>query len=164
MHKSSGIIPVGDMKKGIPRTVLLIAGVLIGVLLLVLGNMRSTAQETAAEAPSETADMEEYARALEERIRIFCEGVEGVGRASVAVSLESGYRRVYAQEDSSYVLVGSGASRGTVYLTDEPPRLGGIAVVCEGGSDPTVRQRLIGLLCAAYDIGANKIYIAQAQN
>ena len=163
MYENSGIIPVEQEKKRIPRAALLIAGAVIGILLLILGNTRMGLQETLAEASSETADMEAYARALEERICTFCEGVEGVGKARVAVSLESGYRRVYAQEDSSYVLVGSGSSRGAVHLTDEPPQIGGIAVVCTGGGDPSVRQRLIGLLSAAYGIGSNKIYIAQAQ-
>jgi len=161
--RESGIILAGDVKKRLPRAALLVAGAVIGVLLLLLGSA-DTARDTAAEPPAESADMEAYARALEARICDFCESVEGVGEARVAVSLESGYRRVYAQEDSSYVMVGSGASRGTVYLTEEPPRLGGIAVICEGGGDPTVCRRLIGLLCAAYDIGANKIFIAQAQS
>ena len=164
MYENEGIVPVEHGKRGIPRTALLLAGAILGVFLLLWGNARSAAQNVPTDNDPETADMEEYARSLEERIRVFCEGVEGVGAARVAVSLESGYRRVYAQEDSSYVMVGSGASRGTVYLTDEPPRLGGIAVICDGGGDPIVRQRLIGLLSAAYDIGTNKIYIAQAQS
>lgn len=147
-------------KKGIPRTVLLACGAILGVVLLLVGG--GVSRETAAEEVSteSSAEMEAYAKALEEKIRIFCQQVEGVGRASVTVSLESGYRRVYATEDASYVMVGSGSNRGTVYLTDEPPTIGGIAVICEGGGDPVVRQRLIGLLTAAYGIGANKIYIA----
>lgn len=163
MSEKSMLVRPGERGKGFPRTVLLIGGVALGALLLVIGNVQPSVSGEVAEV-SAPDDMEAYARALEERIRAFCEQVEGVGEASVTVSLESGYRRIYAQEDSSYVLVGSGSSRGAVYLTDEPPRIGGIAVVCTGGGDATVRQRLIGLLSAAYGIGANKIYIAQAQN
>ena len=111
--RESGIILAGDVKKRLPRAALLVAGAVIGVLLLLLGSA-DTARDTAAETPAESADMEAYARALEARICDFCERVAGVGEARVAVSLESGYRRVYAQEDSSYVMVGSGASRGTV--------------------------------------------------
>ena len=154
----------GFLGKGVPRALLLAAGAIVGVLLLVLGNADTAGRGTAAEAASVSADMEEYARALEARICDFCEAVEGVGGARVTVSLESGYRRVYAQEDAAYVMVGSGASRGTVHLTDEPPRIGGLAIVCEGGGDAAVCRRLIGLLCAAYDLGAHQIYIAPSQN
>ena len=146
------------------RAILLLAGAVLGVILLVWSNMDGgevVGREVSGEV---AADTEAYARALERRIALFCAQVEGVGEVSVAVSLESGYRRIYAREDDSYVMVGSGASRAMVYLSEEPPRLSGIAIVCEGGGDPTVRQRLIGLLSAAYGIGSNKIYIAEAQN
>jgi stage III sporulation protein AG len=152
------------MKSGRGRAILLLAGAMLGVVLLLWGNVGGGAAVESAVSEDLAADTEAYARALERRIALFCGQVEGVGEVSVAVSLESGYRRIYAQEDSSYVLVGSGASRGMVYLTEEPPRLSGIAVVCEGGGDPTVRRHLIGLLSAAYGIGTNKIYIAEAQN
>ncbi len=164
MREHGGIVPVGEMGKKIPRTAILIAGAVIGILMLMLGNADAAGEREEDVAVFAADEMEAYARALEERICDFCEEVEGVGTARVSVSLESGYRRVYAQEDSTYVMVGSGASRGTVYLTDEPPRIGGIAVICDGGGDPTVCRRLIGLLTAAYGIGANKIYIAQAQS
>lgn len=164
MSEKHGTILSWGEKKALPRTVLLLGGVVLGVALLIMGNARSDSANGTEASVSVPAEMEEYARALEEKICRFCEQVEGVGEASVTVSLESGYRRVYAQDDSSYVLVGSGASRGTVYLTEEPPEIGGIAVVCTGGGDPTVCRRLVGLLSAAYGIGANKIYIAQAQN
>lgn len=146
------------------RAILLLAGAVLGVALLLWGNIGGGEAVETAVSEDLTVDTEAYARALERRIALFCGQVEGVGKVSVAVSLESGYRRVYAQEGSASILVGSSASRGTVCLTEEPPRLGGIAVVCEGGGDPTVRQHLIGLLSAAYGIGSNKIYIAEAQN
>ena len=109
-------------------------------------------------------DIDAYIAALESKIAGLCDSVDGVSRVSVAVSLESGYQRVYARDDESYILVGSGASQGAVYLTEKPPAIGGIGIVCAGGGDPIIRARLIGLLSAAYGIGANKIFIAEAQN
>lgn len=146
------------------RGALLLCGVILGVALLLMGGSRSA--RTDGETVSETtaAETETYVRTLEEKIRLFCEQVEGVGEVSVTVSLESGWRRVYGKESGSYLSVGSGFSQNTVCLSEEPPVIGGIAVVCTGGGDPVVRQRLVGLLCAAYGIGSNKIYIAQAQN
>ena len=147
-----------------PRAALLLGGVALGVTLLLVGRIQPSDAEAVETGISASTDMEEYTRVLEEKIRRFCEQVEGVGGVSVAVSLESGYRRVYARDDDAYVLVGSGSNRGTVYLTEESPRIGGIAIVCTGGGNAEVRRRLIGLLSAAFDIGTNKIYIAPAQN
>lgn len=163
MSEKNKITLFEEGRKALPRAALLLGGVILGVILLLTDHMVPAQTAEADSALSASEEMEEYARALEEKICRFCEQVEGVGEASVTVSLESGYRRVYAQNDSTYVLVGSGAARGTVYLTEEPPEIGGIAVICTGGGNATVRQRLVGLLSAAYGIGTNKIYIAQAQ-
>ena len=146
----------------LPRGALLLGGILLGVILLLWGNP-SPAGEAETQEIS-VSEMEAYVLSLEEKICLFCEQVAGVGEASVTVSLESGWRRVLGDENGSYLSVGSGFSRNTVCLSEEPPVIGGIAVVCTGGGDPAVRQRLVGLLCAAYNIGSNKIYIAQAQN
>ena len=144
---------------------LLIAGAALGIVLLLAGNLPAqTDAESAAIATAAAAELDAYTAALEEKIAALCAGVDGVGEVYVAVSLESGYRRVYARDEDSYILVGSGSSQSGVHLTDQPPAIGGIGIVCTGGGDPVIRARLIGLLCAAYDLGANQIYIAKAQN
>ena len=167
MNGSSAMIPLTAVRRLSPRTALLLCGALLGVALLVWGGAPQR-EEDAPEAEvsaSVSEEMEAYTRALEEKIRAFCAEVEGVGEVRVAVSLESGYRRVFARDGGDdYVLAGSGSTRDPVYLTECPPQICGIAIVCTGGEDPEVCRRLIGLLSAAYGIGANKIYIAGAQN
>ena len=53
-----------------------------------------------------------------------------------------------------------------IYLTvteqpDGRQKLQGVAVLCEGGDDPAVQKRIIGLLTALYDIGAHRIYVGR---
>lgn len=158
-HKSTASRLAG----GIPRGVILLGGILLGVVLLLMGSLQPTGREAEGES-SPAAETEAYVRALEEKIRDFCSRVEGVGSVSVTVSLESGYRRVYGRESGTYLSVASLSGGNTVCLSEEPPVIGGIAIVCDGGGDAEVRRRLIGLLRAAYGIGANKIYIAPSQN
>ena len=47
-------------------------------------------------------------------------------------------------------------------ITRTYPSVSGIGIVCEGGGDASVRSQLLSLLSAAYGIGSNKIYIAEA--
>ena len=148
-------------KKSIVRTAALIGGAILGIVLLFAGNGRT---ETVADQMIEMTDTEAYVRDMEEKICELCRRVEGVGEVSVVVSLESGWRRTYGRESGSYLSVASLAGSGSVCLSEEPPVIGGIAIVCDGGGDPTVRQRLVNLLRAAYGIGSNKIYVAPAQN
>ena len=143
------------------RTAVLIGGAVLGIALLFAGNSRS---DTATAEAVEMTDTEAYVQDMEEKIRELCRRVEGVGEVSVVVSLESGWRRTYGRESGSYLSVASLSGSGSVCLSEEPPVIGGIAIVCDGGGDPIVRQRLVNLLRAAYGIGSNKIYVAPAQN
>lgn len=139
-------------------------GAVVGLALLLVGNLPHGA-DAAYDAQSDPAAyIDLYTTALEQKIAALCAEVEGVGNVRVAVSLDSGYRRVYAQQEESYILVSSGTSRDAIHLTDQPPAISGVGIVCTGGNDPRVRSRLVGLLCAAFDLGAHQIYIAQAQN
>lgn len=148
----------------LPRGAVLLGGILLGLVLLAVGGLRPSTDVGVQSETDDAAQTEAYVSAQEEKIRDFCSRVEGVGEVSVTVSLESGYRRVYAKENGSYLSVASLSGGNTVCLSEEPPVIGGIAIVCDGGGDPAVRQRLIGLLRAAYGIGANKIYVAPSQN
>ncbi len=156
-------------KSGKLAIALLVAAV--GVLLLLIGN-RSTA-ETDTPTPDEppagaqSAAVEAYRLALEERMATLCAEVSGVGHVRVAVTLAGGYEYVYAcdrkttagGESTTYITVGSGAGESLVYITERAPAITGIGVVCDGGMDETVRRELINLLSATYGVGANKIYI-----
>ena len=146
------------------RNLALIVGILAGIVLLWTGGSSSAQPSEEIESDVSLAQTQAYVAELEEKIRGFCAQVEGVGAVSVTVSLESGYRRVYGRESTSYLSVSALSGGNTVCLSEELPVIGGIAIVCDGGGDDEVCQRLIGLLRAAYGIGANKIYVAPAQN
>ncbi len=147
---------------------LLILGGILGILLLVYGSLgvggKREKEETSAAAP----DAEEYARRVEEQIREICSQVRGAGEVQVAVTLKGGYRAVYATDlqsaGGSYknntVLIGSGSSEGAVLVCYDNPEISGVGIVCEGASDAAVRERMISLVSAAFDIRTNKIYIA----
>ena len=147
----------------LPRAALPLFGIVLGIVLLMTAGMGGSGESVEKTAVND-AQTEVYVETLERKIEDFCAEVEGVGRVSVTVSLESGWRRVYGKENGSYLSVASLGGGNTVCLSEEPPVIGGIAVVCDGGGDPAVRLRLVNLLRAAYGIGSNKIYIAPSQN
>ena len=156
---------MSEKKTPLPwRNVAWIVGILAGIILLWTGGSSAAQVSDQTENDVSLAQTQAYVAELEEKIRDFCAQVEGVGAVNVTVSLESGYRRVYGRDSSSYLSVSALSGGSTVCLSEELPVIGGIAIVCDGGGNDEVRQRLIGLLRAAYGIGANKIYVAPAQN
>ncbi len=160
---------VKSMKKSGKLAVALV-GILLGAGLLFFGNrVGKDRADPIPDTPSSTVSrsVEEYRAALETRMETICAQVAGVGEVDVAVTLAGGFEYVYATdkkttvsgESTSYVTVGSGSGESLVYITEKPPAIVGIGVVCAGGMDATVRQEVTALLSAAFGVGSNKIYV-----
>lgn len=147
-----------------------LVGLSLGVLLLLLGrgggHAASEPSPTLPEAMT-ARSAETYRAELEARIEALCARVVGVGEVRAVVTLSGGYEYVYAMDTrggvggqtTTYVTIGRGSEESLVYVTEKPPCILGIGVVCTGGMDPLVRQELLGLLSATFGIGSNKIYV-----
>ena len=151
---------------------LLIIGAAVGIALLIAGSIGAKRQaEQTDETPTSShseLDPDAFAKSVEEQVTQICSQVKGAGQVSVVVTLKGGYRAVYATDSqttgtgykSSMVLTGSGSSEEGVLICYENPEIGGIGIVCEGGSDAAVRQSIVSLVSAAFNVGTNKIYVA----
>jgi stage III sporulation protein AG len=134
----------------------------LGVGLLLLGNNTEASQrDTSADDEA----LAEYSKEVEKKIYELCSRVKGVSNVSVAVSFESGFETVYARDydKGDLLVIGSGSSKSAVKVTEKPPVINGIGVVCRGGGDPSVQKRLLDLLSAAFSVSSSKIYIAEAK-
>lgn len=151
-------------------------GAILGILLLIFGSRTEDKADADKDATvgvlgNGELSAEAFADATEEKIVAICSGVSGVGEVRAVVTLEGGYRAVYASDvqgsDSSYrnetVLTGSGSSEKAILVGYDAPRIVGIGIVCTGGDDPAIKQRLTLLVSAAFDVSANKIYVTGGQ-
>ena len=107
-------------------------------LLLVFSLYNDTGSEGVKTALSE------YESLLENQISTLCSSVKGVGKCKIEISFESGEENVY---------------KGGALIETKPPRVLGVAVVCEGGDNASVRSELTELLTALFDIGTNRVKI-----
>ena len=135
---------------------ILILMVASGVLLLLLGGIKST------EKPEESyGDVSFYTEYLEERITSLCDSVDGVENAEVFLTLDCSSEYIYSQDSASDFLILSGSEgEEAVLLQEIYPKVRGIAVVCSGGDLPRIRETLTELLTAALDLPAHRIRIA----
>ena len=140
---------------------IIIIGAIAGVLLLMIGGGEN---KESAPTESDQAALERYSEGVEKKIHEICSKVKGVSDVSVAVSFERGFEYVYAknEEDGEIIVIGSGSGKSAVKVTEKPPTIAGIGIVCRGGGDPGVQRQLLNLLSAAFGISSNKIYITEA--
>jgi stage III sporulation protein AG len=112
------------------------------------------------------ADDNVYRQQLEQQLSDLIAQVEGAGKTTVMITLESGEETIYAldtlsgqtQEQQTHVLLDDGTALAQTICT---PRVCGVAVVCEGGGDVRVAARITELVGALLDVPSNRICVEQ---
>lgn len=107
------------------------------MLLILLSELFTPSGKTAA-ASAAPADDNVYRQQLEQQLSDLIAQVEGAGKTTVMVTLESGEETIYAldtlsgqtQEQQTHVLLDDGTALAQTVCA---PRVCGVAVVCEGG-------------------------------
>lgn len=139
---------------------------LAGVLLLLWPVGESTASGGDGMAGGQTVGFD--LEALERRVETALSQVEGVGEATVVLTLATGTERVLAsdrqldgsraEETTVVVSQGSGVQEA-VTLREIYPRFQGALVVCDGGENAAVRLKVSQSVAALTGLSSDKISI-----
>ena len=137
------------------------------MVLILLSELIPPAPSTPTVSTPETAPTAaQYKQQLEQQLETLIGQVEGAGKTTVMLTLESGEETIYAldtlsgqtQSQQTHVLLDNGtALEETTYL----PTVCGVAVVCEGGGDVRVAARITELVAALLDVPTNRICVEQ---
>lgn len=169
-----------DKNSGKLKTNVIVAAGILGILLIFLSGIdfekddesyTPTAEETACTSTEEYRDM------LEADLEKMLSSIYGAGRVDVMISLDGTTEYVYAQQvqSSSDVANGETASeyrnelvlldtdKGTAALVTKVlhPRVSGVLIVCDGGGDIVLTEKLINSAAAALGISTANICVAQ---
>ncbi len=161
--------------------ILMIAG-LSGMLLICLSSFIGGGSSQKTKTPSgENLTAEEYRVQLEESIKGIVESITGSDNAKVVITLESGIRYSYAdvnegvssdktESDSksttseskqTYITVKSAdGGEQALLVTTEMPEVRGVAIVCEGGDNEQINEKIQNAVTAALNITSKRVYIA----
>lgn len=153
---------------GTKSGVFIIIGILAGVALLLIPS--ETKQTETTEPDGEAITSVEYCASLENKAEELILRLPEVDACSVFITLETGFRYIYAtdqhvyeesnskQTDKTIVLANNANGETAILVEETMPRIAGVAVVCEGASYETQR-RIIDLICALFDIKSNRISV-----
>ena len=148
---------------------------LAGIFLIALSEIfpREKGKDTA---DSVTVSGDQVEAALEQRITALLRQVEGVGSCRVMVTLESGSRAVYAADtvsatgadgsvslSESYLKVETDTGPVGLLLTHVQPTVKGVAVVCDGGGNAAVQQRVIQVVSTAFHISERRVCVVKQE-
>ena len=150
------------------KALLVITIGLVGMLLILASDI------------SENDDIPEYTDRdfineyeLSSEVEKLIETIDGAGRCKVMITYNSYEETVYAfdkNENSNsqgeadfsgeYVILDNGDYEDGLKLKVISPEIKGVAVVCQGGNNPVIKEQIISSLSALFDISSNKISVA----
>ena len=154
---------------------------IIGIVLIALSSFMPESKETASADTQTAVDMEEYKKELQEAVADIVYGVTGDKKATVVITLDSGVKYSYAdstesdtsnssgekseqsseKKSQSYVTVRtSDGGEEALLLTEIMPEVRGVAIICEGGDNEILAEKIKNAVKAALDISSQRVYIA----
>ena len=154
-----------NKKPFLQKGYLIIIAAVAGVVLLI-APMFFENNENKGVVEERTDDIY-YSEKLEKKLSELICASQGVGKASVVVTLDGTGEYVYAKNENTtnsgystdYVILNQKEGEDGVLISEIYPKVRGVAVVCTGGNDPQVKKKITELICAALGIAASKIAV-----
>ena len=145
---------------------------LIGVVLILLSELMPATTDSKSKTQSST-DYDVYVSSLENRTQSIISSIDGVGKCKVMITLEQTDENVFAKntdessqngnfsKKSEYVLYENDNNDEPILVKQYFPRVYGVVVVCQGGDDTAVKERVISSISALFDIPYSKISVSR---
>lgn len=161
------LFPFLKEKKG---ALLLIVGLGAGLLLLFFGSgeAKTTSEQTTPTVKEEMAEVDDYISVLEYRLKELLETMDGVSDVHLILLPDTCTEVVYAQNGTysegyltqkEYVLTDVDGDEEPIRLKLVYPKLRGASVVCRGGSNPILQEKIVSLLSSLLDLPTNRVYV-----
>ncbi len=160
-----------NQKKSV--TAVLILGC-AGMLIIFLSEFLSTEPKSGINENSGVAfDNSEYVKEFEARLESKISKIKGAGKTSVMLTFASSKEVLYAEnfteekddtqmgKESEIVIIEGENGEEPIILKSEEAKIRGVLVICEGGDNASVREKIIEALCALLDIPSNKVSVAR---
>ena len=148
----------------------IICAAVFGMLLIMLSG--NTEEKTAQINEGVTAFSEEN---YEEKLQKLLSEIEGAGKVRVMITYDSSDEEVFAfnkDEDykneegrysNDFVIIDSEKGETGLKLKTVYPKIKGVAVVCDGASDPVIKGQIISVISALFDISTNNISVVSTE-
>lgn len=173
------------------KNIIIIAGLVGIALIFLSGffkNDNSSADAGTKEVVAEASmTAEQYVTKLEEDLTAMVASIQGAGEAKVLVTLENGSQFVYATEEKKNSETSEDKSNGETTRTKESgdseikyitvkdadgaekalavteiqPTVKGVVIVCSGGEDPIVQQRIIDAVTTALNVSSKRVCVTR---
>ncbi|MCM1364064.1 MAG: hypothetical protein NC122_03230 [Faecalibacterium sp.] len=148
--------------------------ILVGVLGMLILLFSELGESEAHVQPIVEKDIEMQ---MTEELTDILEKISGAGRVKVMLTFESSQESVFASDTdenvdseidggeerktkSEHIIIKSDNGEEGLKVKDIYPKIRGVAVVCDGGSNSVVKGQIISMISALFNINSTKISVA----
>lgn len=142
-----------------------------GILLILLSGSGGNEKESV---PSDFQQLLVKSEAeMSESLEKLIENIEGAGKAEVMLTFESYGETVYAHNNEEnfspdgetdymkeYIIIDGNNGENGLKLKVTAPEIKGVAVICQGGKNPVIKEQIVSVVSALFNISSNKISVA----
>ena len=160
-----------------------------GILLIFMSNFfKKDDSKSINMKVDEKISAERYINNLQQNLESIVSSIKGAGKCKVLVTLENGSETIYATEEKKnkeasedksggettrkkesddcekkYITIkdSEGAERALA-VTEIQPKIKGVIIVCPGGDDPQVQQRVVNAVTTALDITSKRVCVTKS--
>lgn len=154
---------------------LIAAFAIIGVALIFLSEIgtQKNGSDNSRFAETSCINYSEYVEDLNERLSDIIGKIDGVGECSVMITMQNTQESVYAEnkensqngssvsENSEYVIYDGESGDSPLLINEKMPGVAGVAVVCSGGDNVLVREKIISCVCALFNIPSSRVSVSK---
>ncbi len=153
------------------KNLLILAVGILGMFLILLSGSSDNDKKEKSDTSCQSSDFSSVTDITED-VENLLKSIKGAGKTKVMITFEASEETVYATDteeknnsDNNQIKkkhiitendkIESGLKIKTLY-----PKVRGVAVVCEGGDDTVVKEKIYSLLSALFDISYTDISVA----
>lgn len=145
----NGIIKINEIKELFRSEksikIILIAGAVI-ILLIAFSGFSSDSKSDTGNMLFEYKKQAEYEEALERKLAEVLSEIEGIGNINIMITLDSSEENMYEKNNDEPTYV-------------KMPVIRGVIVVCDGGDNIIVREKVITAVAGAFGISTTRISV-----
>lgn len=155
------------------RTLVIILSGLLGIILIAFSGTET--KDTEQTASSTETNIYSFTQRHKSELESLLSQIDGVGKVSVMITYESSAETVYGKDETfskdseseksenEYIILDYGSAENGLILKEIYPKVQGVAVVCQGGDEPTIKNEITSMLMALFDINSKSISIASME-
>ncbi len=142
---------------------------IIIMLIILFADFEKEDDVNLSSGESDFIDSESYAQKIEEDLCEIIAVIEGVGELEVMVNLSGTREYVFAEEitnnggrnENELVIIDNNSEKEAVVKKINTPSISGAVIVCEGGDDPKICEKIYKAVSIALNLPTNRIYVAE---